>query len=48
MSGLAAMALVMWDVKSVVPSFGQPSETTLEPGRSFSLTIRRWSKAFRP
>ena len=48
MSGFAEMTLVMCDVKSVVPSFGQPSDTTRDPARSFSDTRRMWSKAFRP
>jgi hypothetical protein len=42
------MALVMCEAKSVVPSLGQPSDTTWAPGISFSMTIRTWSKALRP
>ncbi len=35
------MALVMCGVKSVVPSFGQACETTVEPGRSFSMATEK-------
>ena len=34
-SGLADSVLVMWALKSVVPSFGQASDTASAPGTSF-------------
>jgi len=33
------MALVMWELKSVVPSFGQPSETFSAEGSIFFITM---------
>ena len=44
----AAMALVMCELKSVVPSFGQPSETFSACGISFLNVIVQWSNALRP
>jgi hypothetical protein len=38
----------MWEVKSVVPSFGHPSETTSMLPISFFIAMFRWSKALRP
>ncbi len=38
----------MCEVKSVVPSFGQPSETVWAPGTIFFITMLKWSKALRP
>jgi hypothetical protein len=41
MSGLAAITLVMCELKSVVPSLGQPSETFSACGISFlNVTVQ--------
>ena len=45
---MAATAFVMWEVKSVVPSFGQPSDTAWAWGMSFFMITLKWSKALRP
>jgi hypothetical protein len=42
------MILVMCAVKSVVPSFGQLSETTSVPGMSRSSASVKCSEALRP
>ena len=47
-SGCADMILVMWAVKSVVPSFGQLSETVSIPGSSRSSARVKCSDALRP